>query len=77
MSMTRASAASDRAMPYLGYLPRLLEQPWDGARIVAGSVAFCEITSLTAHVEPGVSPVIDGMLDDLAEIGRASCRERV
>jgi len=64
--MTRASAASDRAMPYLGYLPRLLEQPWDGARIVAGSVAFCEITSLTAHVEPGVSPVIDGMLDDLA-----------
>lgn len=33
------------------YVPRLLDEPWDGARIVAGSVAVCRIAGLTALTE--------------------------
>ena len=33
------------------YVPRLLDEPWDGARIVAGAVAVCSITGLTALTE--------------------------
>ena len=65
MSLTRAPATSDRSEPYFGYVPRLLEEPWDGARIVAGSVAYCEIIGLSAEATEKNSTDIDGILNDL------------
>lgn len=45
------------------YVPRLLDEPWDGPRIVAGSVAVCSITGLTALTEQLTGEGAEG--DDL------------
>lgn len=71
MSLTRASATPNEIPPYAAYVPRLLGQPWDGARIVAGSIVFCELAGLSAHAERAakgrkrIGVDIDAMLDDV------------
>ena len=62
------------------YVPRLLDEPWDGARIVAGSVALCSITGLTALTEQLsgeegddlVTATINGAFGELIAIAEAA-----
>ncbi len=37
--------------PFAPYVPRLLDEPWERARVIAGSIAFCDITGFTALTE--------------------------
>jgi class 3 adenylate cyclase len=53
MSLSRAPAASVPPVrgTYAAYVPRLLDDPWDGARIVAASVVFCDLAWISATTD--------------------------
>jgi class 3 adenylate cyclase len=63
--------------PLAPYVPRLLDEPWEGARVVGGSIAICDITGFTALTErlsragkegsEKISDAINGAFVDLIE----------
>lgn len=47
------------------YVPRLLDEPWEGARVAAGSVVFCVLNRLTPIGESGDTAAINDVLGTL------------
>ncbi len=79
MSLTRPSTApakTDRAA-FAVYLPRLLEEPWEGARVVAGSVVHCDIGGLTTLVDElgedieRITKTVNAALADLTAVAES------
>jgi hypothetical protein len=59
---------------YSPYVPRLLDEPWAGSRVAAGSFVFCRLSGLTpAHDDAGASS--NGQVSEATEVVASAFRE--
>ena len=59
---------------YSPYVPRLLDEPWAGSRVAAGSFVFCRLSGLTpAHDDAGARS--NGQVSEATEVVASAFRE--
>ena len=58
---------------YSLYVPRLLDEPWSGARIAPGSFVFCQLSGLTPALDD-IAPGNNGQVAEAAEVVASAFR---